>query len=67
MEVCRSCHKERSRMTHTHPFGVPPKKELPVKLDKEGKLTCTSCHEAHASDENRLLRKGGCDACHGGA
>ena len=67
MDLCRSCHAGMSQTGHTHPFGVPPKKELPVKLDKEGNLLCTSCHEAHASDENKLLHKGGCNLCHGGA
>jgi len=66
MDLCRSCHTGMSRMSHTHPFGVPPKKELPVKLDKEGNLVCTSCHEAHAADEGKLLLKGGCNRCHGG-
>ncbi len=61
-DLCRSCHKEMA--THTHPYGVPPKKEMPVKLDKNGNLTCLSCHEPHASDDNKLLRKGGCATCH---
>ncbi|MGE5800230.1 MAG: cytochrome c3 family protein [Syntrophaceae bacterium] len=63
-DLCLSCHGGRSGMTHTHKYGVPPKRELPVKLDKDGNLVCTSCHEAHASDEGKLLRKGGCGLCH---
>jgi len=62
--LCLSCHKTLTRMTHTHPYGIPPKKELPVKLDKDGNLVCLSCHESHASDETKLLKKGGCERCH---
>jgi predicted CXXCH cytochrome family protein len=64
-ELCLSCHKGLSRATHTHPYGVPPKTERMIKLDKEGNLTCTSCHEPHAGDEGKLLVKGGCAKCHG--
>ncbi|MBI5419601.1 MAG: redoxin domain-containing protein [Deltaproteobacteria bacterium] len=63
-ELCLSCHKDVNPRSHTHPYGVPPKTEKPVKLDKAGNLTCLSCHEAHASDEIKLLRKGGCNKCH---
>lgn len=63
-DLCLSCHKTVNRTTHTHPYGIPPRKELPVKLDKAGNLVCLSCHESHASDEGKLLRKGGCGRCH---
>jgi predicted CXXCH cytochrome family protein len=43
---------------------VPPRTERLIKLDKEGNLTCTSCHEPHAGDEAKLLVKGGCAKCH---
>ncbi len=62
--LCLSCHNALNRMNHTHPFGVPPRKELSVKLDKDGNLVCLSCHESHASDETKLLKKGGCGRCH---
>jgi predicted CXXCH cytochrome family protein len=63
-ELCLSCHTGITRMTHTHPWGVPPKTDRPVKLDKQGNLTCSSCHMAHASDEPKLQHKGGCAKCH---
>ena len=63
-DLCLSCHKSLSALAHTHPFGVPPKQERLIKLDKEGKLVCLSCHEAHAGDEAKLLVKGGCAKCH---
>jgi predicted CXXCH cytochrome family protein len=64
-DLCLSCHKDLTRMTHNHPYGVPPKQERMIKLDKQGNLLCLSCHEAHAGDEQKLLVKGGCSKCHG--
>ena len=61
-DLCLACHGKG--MTHTHPYGVPPKREFPVKLDKDGNLACLSCHEPHAADESKLMRKGGCGLCH---
>lgn len=63
-ELCLNCHTGVTRTTHAHPFGVPPKTERMIKLDKAGNLLCLSCHEAHASDEPKLLVKGGCAKCH---
>ncbi|RJP19619.1 MAG: hypothetical protein C4529_10945 [Deltaproteobacteria bacterium] len=62
--LCLSCHTGITAASHTHPYGVPPKKERMIKLDKEGNLVCVSCHEPHAGDENKLLVKGGCAKCH---
>lgn len=62
-DLCLSCHKLNGMM-HMHPFGVPPRTERQIRLDKEGKLLCLSCHEAHASDEVKLQVKGGCNKCH---
>lgn len=62
--LCLSCHTTINGDTHSHPFGVPPKKERLIKLDKQGNLFCESCHEAHAGDEPKLLVKGGCAKCH---
>jgi len=64
-ELCLSCHKTMNRETHSHPFGVPPKTERLIKLDRQGNLVCISCHEPHAGDEPKLLVKGGCAKCHG--
>lgn len=63
-DLCLSCHQGKIA-THLHPYGKPPSKELNIKLDKEGNLTCLSCHNPHASDEPKMLPKGGCDYCHG--
>jgi predicted CXXCH cytochrome family protein len=63
-ELCLSCHQNVTKMTHTHPWGVPPKSDRPVKLDKQGNLACSSCHIPHASDEVKLMIKGGCNLCH---
>lgn len=62
--LCLSCHTGINETSHTHPFGIPPKKERLIKLDKQGNLFCESCHEAHAGDEQKLLVKGGCAKCH---
>ncbi|MBI5576288.1 MAG: redoxin domain-containing protein [Deltaproteobacteria bacterium] len=62
--LCLSCHGDFARKGHTHPVGVPPKMERKMKLSKEGNLVCLSCHEAHASEESKLLLKGGCSGCH---
>lgn len=64
-DLCLACHARIDRTSHTHPFGVPPKGERLIKLDKEGNLVCVSCHEPHAGDEAKLLVKGGCAKCHG--
>jgi predicted CXXCH cytochrome family protein len=62
--LCLSCHSDYAKKGHTHPNGVPPKMNRKLKLSKEGNLVCQSCHEVHASDEPRLLVKGGCSGCH---
>jgi predicted CXXCH cytochrome family protein len=62
--LCLSCHSDFGKRGHTHPNGVPPKMDRKMKLSKEGNLVCQSCHEAHASDEPKLLVKGGCGGCH---
>ena len=64
-ELCLMCHTTPALSSHKHPYGVPPKRERPIRLDKEGNLLCTSCHQPHAGDEPKLLAKGGCSKCHG--
>lgn len=64
-DLCLGCHADVAGGSHTHPFGVPPKTERMIRLDKAGNLVCLSCHQAHASDEAKLLVKGGCNKCHG--
>ncbi|RMG57920.1 MAG: hypothetical protein D6713_08740 [Deltaproteobacteria bacterium] len=63
MKLCLSCH-EGKLANHKHPFGVPPKRPLDVELDEKGNLTCLSCHNPHATDDEKLLPQGGCAYCH---
>jgi predicted CXXCH cytochrome family protein len=63
--LCLGCHPAARMAAHNHPYGVPPKTERAIKLDKQGNLLCVSCHDSHASDEGKLLVKGGCAKCHG--
>ncbi|HKW02255.1 MAG TPA: DmsE family decaheme c-type cytochrome [Vicinamibacterales bacterium] len=58
-EVCASCHRDKiaklDRSGH-----------MPI---REGKMTCTSCHNVHGTTNVRLLRKGDsvselCTSCH---
>ncbi len=63
-DLCLSCHAGLKERGHTHVWGVPPKKERPIKLDKNGNLVCLSCHEPHAGEEPKLMVKGGCGGCH---
>jgi DmsE family decaheme c-type cytochrome len=58
-ELCVSCHRDKiaklDRSGH-----------MPI---REGKLTCTSCHNVHGTTNVRLLRKGDsvselCTSCH---
>lgn len=64
-ELCFTCHTTITKMTHNHPWGVPPKMEAKMKLDKDGNLVCASCHLPHAGDDAKLMIKGGCATCHG--
>jgi DmsE family decaheme c-type cytochrome len=58
-ELCATCHRDKiaklDRSGH-----------MPV---REGKMTCTSCHNVHGATNTRLLRKGDsvaelCTSCH---
>ncbi len=63
MKLCLSCHRGKMG-NHKHPYGRPPKRELDVELDERGNLTCLSCHNPHATDDEKLLPEGGCSFCH---
>ena len=57
--LCATCHK-------TEVAKVERSQHMPI---KEGKMTCTSCHNVHGSTNVRLLRKGdsisdACTSCH---
>ena len=68
MEACLGCHN-----AHPHPVNVSPKKtgvvvppEFPTLLD--GRITCSTCHAPHSSDNYYFTRKSGskefCVSCH---
>lgn len=66
-QICLGCHEKSKR--NDHPIGLVPAikpKELP--LDKEGKITCVTCHEPHGwKPYDKLLRmefNSLCKACH---
>jgi len=74
-EICGGCH----RLPHqNHPVDMVPTLQVPpdLPLDKQGKLTCATCHDPHRPYLNPLtgnrtmyLRRDGpnrglCLACH---
>lgn len=67
-ELCLNCHfGDGTEITHRHPFGVEPEHKLasPLPLGKKGELECLSCHMAHASDADYLLRTDQANICLG--
>lgn len=56
LELCESCHKR-----HGHPVDVKMSAKLSLlpnskaKLNREGKVTCLTCHSSHAADQENLL------------
>jgi predicted CXXCH cytochrome family protein len=64
-DLCFLCHDELQMGGHRHPFDTVPVNTFPgMKLTDKGETTCTSCHNPHASDDEYLLPKSGCAACH---
>ena len=73
-ELCGGCHKENalSHPIELVPAGIALPADLPLSWD--GKLTCSTCHDIHASSSpagesprRSLGRAGGrafCEACH---
>lgn len=49
--LCSQCHAINERMSH--PNKVRPHKETPlaIHLDKNGMMTCTTCHDIHKEDK----------------
>ena len=59
VETCQACHKQEA-------MKVKKSGHMPV---REGKLDCLSCHNAHGSNNVRLLKAGNslneaCTSCH---
>jgi len=75
-KLCEKCHSINKGKSH--PINVLPKKNIPLKahLDKNGLLTCTTCHDIHkenkTSDRQELSgllwghikRRAFCQLCH---
>ncbi len=69
--LCLSCHKDH-KGAGSHPVDVYPTRGMVIPADyptsAEGKITCLTCHEAHASNLNFMLRKSQgrelCIGCH---
>ena len=71
IEVCVSCHPS-SKGVHSHPVDIRPKAGMFIPPDystmADGRISCMSCHQAHASDNEyrltRAHRKDLCLGCH---
>lgn len=69
--VCVECHPQ-SKGVQSHPVDVGPKAGMIIPPDysimADGRLSCMSCHQAHASDNeyrlSRARRKDLCLGCH---
>lgn len=50
-KACGQCHSINERMSH--PIKVRPRKGTPLAahLDKNGTMTCTTCHDVHKEDK----------------
>lgn len=62
-QLCLSCHSGGKR--NDHKTGIPSKgMKSPLPLDKEGQITCITCHEQHGKgSRSRLLRMKASDLC----
>ena len=66
--LCGGCHK--NALTASHPSGIKPGSPIPPEfpLDWKGDMTCSTCHDVHASDpvKLRVNRQGKalCQSCH---
>ncbi len=78
-DICRKCHQEfpchdqHSGKSFFHPLDVVPSINIPLDmpLDKQGRLTCITCHSYHAefwdseyNNEALLRRTKGVKLCH---
>lgn len=71
ISVCYDCHKEYNKIP-THPVNVGPKLGMIIPAEyptlPNGKISCISCHSAHAGNREFLLLKSSkkdlCIGCH---
>ncbi|TAL26580.1 MAG: hypothetical protein EPN94_02955 [Nitrospirae bacterium] len=56
-KICMKCHHLEKRLSH--PVGVVPKVIVPLDLplDKDGMVSCVTCHDVHMSAVNKLTGK----------
>ncbi len=56
-DVCAKCHNLEKRLSH--PVGKVPKTLVPLDmpLDKEGQISCVTCHDVHMPAINKLTGK----------
>ena len=66
-ELCTECHPDRSGKGE-HALGIKPSEAIDLPFDKQGKITCTTCHAPHGEGGfPKMLRKEGdeiCVSCH---
>ena len=66
-ELCTECHPDRTGKGE-HSIGIKPKDTIDLPLDKQGKITCTTCHAPHGEGGfPKMLRKKAdeiCISCH---
>jgi predicted CXXCH cytochrome family protein len=68
-ELCSGCHPEVVVKSAGHPVANHPVSASSERLRPGRKLTCTSCHDPHGSDNRLMLiqsQLGGrlCRGCH---
>ncbi|MBI5444183.1 MAG: hypothetical protein HY900_23600 [Deltaproteobacteria bacterium] len=70
IDACKACHQDEN--TATHPVNVYPKPGMVIPPEyptlSDGRITCASCHDRHASNNPYLLIKARqrdlCIGCH---
>lgn len=52
-KLCDKCHKNIKEKSH--PINIKPDKDIPLAmhLDKNGRLTCSTCHDVHKEDKTK--------------
>ena len=69
IQLCYTCHMEYTKAL-SHPIGVLPKKGMVIPAGypvlPDGRVSCVSCHERHASNnKNRMIKPTNREVCIG--
>lgn len=58
-QKCGTCHQLNKQKSH--PIKIKPNKDMPLTahLDKDGFITCTTCHDVHKEDTASAKSEGG--------